>query len=69
MALPAAALQFSLSHPLVVSVIPGARSVEELEGNLGFLRQSIPLLFWSDLKSEKLIDPSAPVPVSVYVDQ
>nr|WP_244598825.1 aldo/keto reductase [Rhizobium tubonense] len=30
-ALPAAALQFPLGHPLVVSVIPGAQSVEELQ--------------------------------------
>lgn len=51
-ALPAAALQFPLSHPLVVSVIPGARSIDELEGNLNFLRQHIPRAFWADLKAE-----------------
>ncbi|HEX4766667.1 MAG TPA: aldo/keto reductase [Lichenihabitans sp.] len=61
-ALPAAALQFPLGHPLVVSVIPGARSVEELEGNLAFMKEPIPAALWSDLKREGLIDPAAPVP-------
>jgi len=40
--LPAAALQFPLAHPIVVSVIPGARSVAELEQNLDYMRQTIP---------------------------
>lgn len=62
MALPAAALQFPLGHPLVVSVIPGARSVAELDGNLAYMRQPIPAALWTDLRAEGLIDRKAPVP-------
>jgi D-threo-aldose 1-dehydrogenase len=61
-ALPAAALQFPLGHPAVVSVIPGARSVPELEQNLSYLAQPIPAALWSDLKAEGLIEAAAPVP-------
>jgi D-threo-aldose 1-dehydrogenase len=61
-ALPAAALQFPLGHPLVVSVIPGARSVAELEQNLGYMAAPIPSALWHDLKAEGLIDAAAPVP-------
>jgi D-threo-aldose 1-dehydrogenase len=60
--LPAAALQFPLAHPLVVSVIPGAKSVVEFQQNLSYLSETIPLGLWGDLKREKLIEPSAPIP-------
>jgi D-threo-aldose 1-dehydrogenase len=61
-ALQAAALQFPLHNPLVASIIPGARSIAEVQANLGFLRQSIPVDFWAELKAEQLIDRAAPVP-------
>lgn len=60
--LAAAALQFPLAHKLVVSVIPGTRSIEELEQNLEYLKWPIPDSLWSDLKSEKLIDGASPLP-------
>lgn len=60
--LAAAALQFPLAHKLVVSVIPGARSVEELKQNLQYLQWPIPGALWSDLRSEKLIDEASPLP-------
>ena len=60
--LPAAALQFPLAHKLVVSVIPGARSVGELEQNLDYMQWPIPGSLWSDLRNEKLIDEAAPLP-------
>lgn len=59
---PAAALQFPLAHPLVVSVIPGARSVAELEENVDHMRVAIPPALWADLKNENLLAASAPVP-------
>lgn len=59
--LQAAALQFPLHNPLVASIIPGARSVAEVEANLGFLHQPIPADFWSELKAERLIHADAPV--------
>ena len=61
-ALPAAALQFVLAHPAVVSVIPGAMRASEVTQNLASLHSAIPTGFWSDLKSQDLIDADAPVP-------
>ena len=61
-ALPAAALQFPLAHPAVVSVIPGAARPNEVVENIGSLEAAIPAGFWADLKSRGLIDKDAPVP-------
>jgi len=61
-ALPAAALQFVLAHPIVASVIPGGAKPEEVTQNVGSLSAPIPAGFWSDLKAQKLIHPDAPVP-------
>lgn len=62
--LAAAALQFPLAHELVVSVIPGARSVVELEQNLQYLRWPIPGSLWTDLRAENLIEDAAPIPTN-----
>ena len=62
--LKAAALQFPLAHPMVVTNIPGTRSVVQLEENLARFRESIPCALWSDLKAEGLIREDAPVPSS-----
>ena len=59
--LQAAALQFPMNHPLVTSVIPGARSIAELEQSVRLMSIAIPADFWSDLKAQKLIDAQAPV--------
>jgi D-threo-aldose 1-dehydrogenase len=59
--LQAAALQFPLLNPIVAAIIPGARSVQELQANADFARHPIPLDFWLELKSEGLIDVRAPV--------
>jgi D-threo-aldose 1-dehydrogenase len=58
----AAALQFPLAHPAVASVIPGARSVEELEENFRLISHPIPGEFWSDLRKSGLIPDEAPTP-------
>jgi D-threo-aldose 1-dehydrogenase len=60
--LKAAALQFPLAHPAVVSVIPGGARPEEVTENIDMASAAIPKAFWADLKSEKLIDPASPVP-------
>jgi D-threo-aldose 1-dehydrogenase len=60
--LAAAALQFVLAHPVVVSVIPGSQTIAELEQNIGTLDVSIPREFWSELKAAKLLHPNAPTP-------
>ncbi len=58
----AAALQFVLGHPAVRSVIPGGVSAAEVETNVALLSRAIPAALWSDLRSEGLIHPDAPVP-------
>lgn len=60
--LRAAALQFPLGHPAVVSVIPGALTVAEAEDNARMLGWPIPAELWSDLRAADLIDPDAPTP-------
>lgn len=60
--LPAAALQFPLAHPVVVSVIPGAARPGEVTQNVALLEEKIPDAFWSDLKSAGLIEQDAPTP-------
>lgn len=58
----AAALQFPLAHPAVASIIPGARSVEEIEDNFHLIRHPIPADFWIDMKQAGLIPAEAPTP-------
>ena len=60
--LPAAALQFPLAHPAVVSIIPGAAQASEVTQNIASLQAVIPAAFWSDLKAQNLLDQDAPVP-------
>lgn len=60
--LPAAAVQFAGTHPAVVSVVPGMRSVGELETNLRLFDLPIPKALWQDMRRAGLIDPAAPIP-------
>ncbi len=62
--LQAAALQFPLAHPAVVSVIPGGAKPEEVVANIGFVQEAIPAAFWDDLRATGLIVPEAPTPGS-----
>ena len=62
--LPAAALQFVLAHPIVASVIPGSAQPTEVTQNIASLQAPIPAAFWSDLKSQGLIDEASPTPGS-----
>ena len=50
----AAALQYPLLHPVVVSVIPGSASLLELEANLDLVSAPIPVALWSDLDAAGL---------------
>jgi len=58
--LQAAALQFPLAHPAVVSIIPGSAKPSEVASNIAFLKESIPAAFWAELKHDGLIDAEAP---------
>ena len=60
--LQAAALQFPMAHPAVISIIPGAAKPEELTANIASIDDSIPAIFWDDLKSRGLIVSDAPIP-------
>ena len=57
-----AALQFPLAHPIVASVIPGPRNVDEFETNMKLLRHPIPAALWADLRDAGLLHPEAPTP-------
>ena len=60
--LPAAAMQFVVAHPAVVTFIAGTRTVEQLQRNLEWFSRPIPADFWAELKSEGLLREDAPVP-------
>lgn len=60
----AAALQFPLAHPAVASVIPGARSAQEVEESFRLMAAPIPDAFWQELRDEQLLSPEAPTPRS-----
>ena len=58
----AAAIQFPLAHPAVVSLIAGVRRLEHLEEYPALMRRPIPAALWDDLRVEDLLAPDAPVP-------
>ena len=60
--LPAAALQFPLAHPAVVSAVVGNQSMAEVTANLELLAEPIPEGMWQELKGAGLLPAHAPVP-------
>lgn len=59
--LAAAALQFPMAHPAVVSCIPGPRDVAQLRQNAAWFDLPIAPALWQTLKRRGLIDERAPV--------
>ncbi len=57
-----AALHFPLSHPCVVSVIPGATSPSQVAFNIKTISKKIPKALWKDLKAAGLMDARAKTP-------
>jgi len=57
----AAAIQFPLAHPVVASVLCGARFAAEMRENLKMAEFPIPSALWTELKSEGLLSEQAPV--------
>lgn len=53
--LPAAALRFPQAHPAVTTVLMGARSTDEVAGNLAAFDAEIPLALWADLGERGLL--------------
>ena len=60
--LPAAALQFPMAHPAVVSCVVGTRTATQLKLNLEWFEQAIPDAFWQALHDRGLVNPAAPIP-------
>jgi D-threo-aldose 1-dehydrogenase len=60
--LPVAAAQFVLAHPAVATVCLGARSAAQVERNAALFDDPVPDAAWSELVSEGLLRPDAPVP-------
>jgi D-threo-aldose 1-dehydrogenase len=57
-----AALRFPMTHPSVVSVIPGAVSPKEVALNVKTMSAKLPKALWKDLKAQGLVDPRSPTP-------
>ncbi|MGU7770368.1 aldo/keto reductase [Burkholderia sp. MR1-5-21] len=60
--LKSAALQFVVGHPAIPTIIPGVRSVAQLDENLRTFEADIPSEFWAELRRRDLIRPDAPTP-------
>ena len=60
--LQAAALQFPMAHPAVVSCIPGAQHPAQLRQNAAWFGQPLPAGLWDALMRAGLLDAAAPVP-------
>ena len=60
--LQAAALQFPMAHPAVVSIIPGAQHPMQLRQNAAWFSQPLPAAMWEALQRAGLVDRLAPIP-------
>ncbi|MDQ7955833.1 MAG: aldo/keto reductase [Pseudomonadota bacterium] len=58
----AAGLQFSLAHPAVAAVIPGASQPGRIAEDRAALQEKVPADFWRELRAAGLVDPAAPLP-------
>ena len=63
--LPAAALQFPLTHPAVCNVLPGPRSPGELDGILDWWDVKVPDELWTTLAARGLLASGTPIPGGV----
>jgi D-threo-aldose 1-dehydrogenase len=60
----AAGLQFSLAHPAVAAVIPGASRPGRIAEDSAALAEVIPADFWRELRQAGLVHPEAPLPTA-----
>jgi len=60
--LRAAAVQFPLAHPAVVSVVAGVRRIDHLEEYPALMSEPIPDDLWEELRHEGLVPANAPSP-------
>ncbi|MDX1872968.1 aldo/keto reductase [Mycolicibacterium sp. 120266] len=59
----AAALQFSMAHPAVAAVIPGASRPQRIMEDHAALTTDVPDDFWHELRAGGLVSLDAPLPV------
>ena len=62
--LAAAALQFPLAHPAVVSVIPGMGNERRIGQSIDLISTDIPEALWQRLYDRRLLDIGVPTPAS-----
>ncbi|MFL6662930.1 MAG: aldo/keto reductase [Rhizobacter sp.] len=67
--LPAAALQFPLAHPAVVSCVAGAHDRAQLQQNIAWFEQPLPAELWQALRERGLVDERAPLPCDGLLHQ
>ncbi|MET8330318.1 aldo/keto reductase [Streptomyces sp. NPDC005181] len=60
----AAALQFSLAHPVTAAVVAGATKPSRIAEDLAALSEKVPADFWTDLRKGGLVSPDAPLPTA-----
>jgi D-threo-aldose 1-dehydrogenase len=60
--LSAAAMQFPLAHPQVLTVVAGMGTPEQVVQAVDAMRTPLPSALWRDLRAGGLISPDAPVP-------
>ncbi|MCB8822206.1 aldo/keto reductase [Microvirga rosea] len=60
--LPAAALQFPMAHPAVVTCVSGARTADQLVKNISWFESTLPNELWTALVARGLVDERAPLP-------
>ncbi|MEV4390958.1 aldo/keto reductase [Nonomuraea sp. NPDC049607] len=58
----AAALQFSLAHPVAVAAVPGATRPSRIAEDVAALNETVPAAFWEELRALGLVSPAAPLP-------
>ncbi|MFF3001905.1 aldo/keto reductase [Kitasatospora sp. NPDC057940] len=58
----AAALQFSLAHPVTAAVVAGATKPSRIAEDQAALNEAVPAAFWQELRSADLVSPAAPLP-------
>lgn len=61
----AAGLQFSLAHPAVAAVIPGASRSGRIAEDRAALEENVPVDFWRELRATGLVHADAPLPYGV----
>ncbi|KAA0969402.1 aldo/keto reductase [Aureimonas fodinaquatilis] len=60
--LPAAAIQFGLAHPAVVSIVTGTNTPERIASSVAWFETPVPAEFWQALATQGLVAEGTPLP-------